>query len=211
MLKKEDKIFKISNIIFTVIIVLSLLSILSLLFTGYKNVEGRTKIDYFVNLVLLLMYLVSSILILYISNKKINFYKNEYSIPRKIFNLFVLISCLSIVMMFTTIILSKVFLNIFSWYSLLTILLGYIPIYVITYIEVDKDKLLSIDNDKKTNIGNLIIILLLMNYSINVIILMLQMIFEINDIMITLPSVCISFIWIFIILVAYNLINKKHK
>lgn len=211
MLKKEDKIFKISNIFFIVIIVLSSISLLSLLFTGYKSIEGRTKVDYYVNLVLLLMYLISSVLILYLTNKKIDYYKKEYSMPRKIFNLFVLISCLSIVMMFTTLILSKIFLNIFSWYSLLTIIFGYIPIYVISYIVVDKDNLLSINNDKKTNIGNLIVIFLLMNYSLNVIILLLQMIFEVNDIMLTLPSICISFIWIFVVLVAYNLINKKHK
>lgn len=210
MLKKEDKIFKISNIFFIVIIVLSSLSILSLLFTGYKDIETRTKVDYFANLALLSMYLLASLIILYISNKKIDFYKKEYSTPRKIFNLFFLVSCLSIVMMFTTIILTKVFLHTFSWYSLLTILLGYIPIYLISYIQVDKNKLLSKEVNK-TNIGNLIVILLFMNYSLNIIIIMLQMVFEVNDIMLTLPNICISFIWIFVILIAYNLINRKHK
>ena len=209
MFKKSDKVFKISNIFFVFVAVMSLLSLLSLLISGYKEVEGSTISTYYINISMFITYLLSSIIILYISNKKIEFYKDDYPLSRKIFNIFFLILCLSIVVMLSTIIFSKIFLNIFSMYSLLSVVFGYIPIYAVSYYIINKNELLTINNDKKTNIGNLIILFLLMNYSLNVIVLVFQMIFEINDIMVIISSLCISFIWIFIVLIAYNLINKK--
>ena len=84
MFKKSDKVFKISNIFFVFVAVMSLLSLLSLLISGYKEVEGSTISTYYINISMFITYLLSSIIILYISNKKIEFYKDDYPLSRKI-------------------------------------------------------------------------------------------------------------------------------
>ena len=209
MLKNKNRVTKISNILFITMFVLSLFSIISLITTGYVDVEGRTKKDFILNLAMMIVYFISSGLILYITNKKINLYKDEYSISRQVFNLFVVISSMSIILMISTTIISYFLTNKFSFYTLLSILFGYIPVYVYSYIIVSKTDILSKENDKKINISNLLVIFLLMNYSINFIVFIFQMIFEVNEIMVILPNMCFALIWICIVFIAYKLINRK--
>ena len=106
MLKNKNRVTKISNILFLTMFVLSLFSIISLITTGYVDVEGRTKKDFILNLAMMIVYFISSGLILYITNKKINLYKDEYSISRQVFNLFVVISSMSIILMIGTTIIT---------------------------------------------------------------------------------------------------------
>ena len=208
MFRTKDKVKKISNIFFFSILVLSVISIVSLIATG-PNVEGRTEKDFYINLIMLIVYFLTTCGILYSTNKLIEIYKDEYPTSRKVYNLFVCISAMSIVIMFCSLIVTYVYMSTFSVYSLLCIFLGYIPIYVVATYIVSKGKILNKENDSNKNIMNLIAVIIIMNYAINAVVLVLQMLFDATDIIIILPNLCWAFIWIFIVLVAYKLVNKE--
>lgn len=206
MFKGKNKVTKISNVIFLVFAMLASLSLLSMILNAQKDM---TKVDLHSNMVLMVIYIVVSIIVLWITNKKINLYKDEYSVSRQVFNLFILVSIMSAILMLSINILSYIFYKKFSWYSLLLELICFVPIYLVAYKEVAKDKLLNIDNSKKVNICNLVIIILLMNYSSIVLSTLLQMLFNAVDVIVAVKNICISFIWISIVLIAYKLINKE--
>jgi len=208
MFKNKNKFAKASNILFLVFLVLSLLSIVNLLSSGYSNSE-MSKTDYYINLSLMMVYLLMSSLILWITNKKVDLYKEEYPTTRKIFNLFICIYSLSIMLMLATLIINYIFNGSFSLFTLLSIIFGYIFVFTYAYIIVSKGKLLNKENSEKLNVGNLIIIYLFINYSSNIIILILQMIFNINDTILIVRSLLISLIWICVIMISYKLLNKS--
>lgn len=208
MFKTKDKVKKVSNVFFFSILILSVISIISLITTG-PNVGGRTEKDFYVNLIMLIVYFFTACVILYSTNKLVEIYKDEYPISRKIYNLFVCISIMSIIIMFCSLVLTYIYMSKFSLYSLLCIFLGYVPIYVGATYVVSKGKILNKENDSNKNIMNLIAIIIIMNYAINAVVLVLQMLFDITDIVIILPNLCWAFIWIFVVLVAYKLVNKE--
>ena len=98
-----------------------------------------------------------------------------------------------------------------SVYSLLVSLLGYIPVFIGGYLVTNNGKLLNFENDKRTNATNAIIIFIFMDYALNVVTCMLQMIFNVGDIAILVGNLCLSFIWMCVILIAYMLLNKKTR
>lgn len=205
MFKDKNKVTKISNAIFLIFAALASLSLLSMILNAPKEL---TKADLHSNMILMVIYIVFSTVILWITNKKINLYKEEYSVSRQIFNLFILVSIMSAMLMLSINILSYIFYKRFSWYSLILELFCFVPIYIITYKVVSKDKLLNINNSRKINICNLVIIILLMNYSSIVLSTLLQMLFNTIDVVVAIKNICISFIWISVILIAHKLINK---
>ena len=205
MFKGKNKVTKISNTIFLIFVMLASLSLLSMILNAPKDVA---KVDLHSNMILMGIYVVFSVIILWITNKKIDLYKDEYSVSRQVFNLFLLVSIMSAILMLGVNVLSYVFYKKFSWYSLILELFCFIPIYLIAYMEVSKDKLLNINNSKKVNICNLVIIILLMNYSSIVLSSLLQMLFNSVDVIIAIKNICISLIWIAIVLIAHKLINK---
>jgi hypothetical protein len=205
MFKGKNKVTKISNTIFLIFVMLASLSLLSMFLNAPKDVA---KVDLHSNMILMGIYVVFSVIILWITNKKIDLYKDEYSVSRQVFNLFLLVSIMSAILMLGVNVLSYVFYKKFSWYSLILELFCFIPIYLIAYMEVSKDKLLNINNSKKVNICNLVIIILLMNYSSIVLSSLLQMLFNSVDVIIAIKNICISLIWIAIVLIAHKLINK---
>ena len=207
MLKTKNEFLKISNIIFIVLGSLSLTSILSMIIRG-NNTENFSKEAFYIDLIMMIMYTLLSILILWLTNKKIDLYNEEYPKARKVFNIFVCFSSMSIILMLMTNILAYIFYKNFSLYSLLCILLGYIPVYIYAYIIVGKGKILNTNNSKKVNIINLIVILLLINYTSNIIILILQMIFSINDVVLVFREIILSLIFVLLIIISYKLTNK---
>ena len=209
MLKTNNKYLKISNIIFIVLSCMSLVSIVTALVKGYKDIEGMTAEMYYTDIIILSMYIVLSAIILWITNKKVDLYAEEYPKSRKIFNIFFILSCMSVALMIVTGIISIVLKKDNSVYSLLCVILGYIPTYSYAYYVVSKGSILSKDNSKRTNIFNFIAIILLINYASNIITLLLQIIFNINDIVLVVKEILLSFIFAFFILIAYKIINMK--
>ena len=78
MLKNKNEVTKISNIFFIAIGFMSFLSLMTLIFGGADRVDGFNKNDYNYNLIMMAIYTVLSVLTLYITNKKVNVYKDEY-------------------------------------------------------------------------------------------------------------------------------------
>lgn len=208
MLKQKNESMKISNIFFLVMGGLSFLSVISLLLRGVEGIEGSSS-DYYFNVIMLLIYSITALLILLFTNKVDVLYKNEFPISRRLFNLFVMISIMSMVITISSNVLSYFFYGNFSLYSLLIVLVGYIPSYVVSYKQVSKGKLLSSDNDAKINVTNFLVIYLLMQYYINVVAIIAQMLFKMAEITTLISSLCFALIWIVIVVIAYRLINKK--
>lgn len=209
MIRNKNEVTKISNIFFIAIGFMSFLSLMSLIFGGVEGIDGFSKNDYYYNIIMMAIYTVLSVLTLYITNKKVNVYKDEYPVSRRVFNLFIVISIMSLLITFTSNIFTLIFYNTFSWPALITLVFGYIPAYAFAIKEVSKGKMLSKDNETKVNIANLVIIYLLMNYYVNAIMIISQMIFKTNEIITLIGGLCFSIIWICIVMISYKLINKK--
>lgn len=211
MFKDKNEVTKISNIFLIVIGLMSILSILTLLSSGVDGIEGYSENDYYFNLIMMIVYTLLSGIILFITNKKLTIYKDEYPLSRRVFNLFIVISVMSALITLSANILSYFFYDNFSWHSLVVLIIGYIPAYIIANKEVSKGELLSNNNEQKINVANLLITYLLMNYYVNVITILSQMIFKLNEITTLIGALCWSFIWIIVIIISYRLINKKEE
>ena len=211
MLKNKNEVTKISNMFFIAIGFMSFLSLITLIFGGVDSVEGFNKNDYNYNLIMMAIYTVLSLLTIYITNKKVNVYKDEYPVSRRVFNLFIAISIMRVIITFTSNILNIFFYDTFSWTTLITLVFGYIPAYLFAIKQVSKGELLSKDNEQKVNIANLVIIYLLMNYYVNAIMIISQMIFKTSEIITLVGGLCFSIIWICVVMISYKLINKKEE
>ena len=211
MIRNKNEATKISNIFFIAIGFMSFLSLMSLIFGGVEGIDGFNKNDYNYNIIMMAIYTALSVLTLYITNKKINIYKDEYPVSRRIFNLFIAISIMSVIITFTSNILTIFFYDTFSWPALITLILGYIPAYTLAIKQVSKGELLSKDNEQKVNIANLVIIYLLMNYYVNAIMILSQMIFKTGEIITLIGGLCFSIIWMCVVMISYKLINKKEE
>lgn len=211
MFKNKNEITKISNVLFISLFGLSILSIISFLFGGAGSIEGFSKSDYYFNIVMLAIYSIASFIVLFLTNKKVDLYKDEYPLSRRIFNLFIVLLVMSMVITLSAEIFNYVFYKKFSWYSVITLIIGYVPSCLVAIKEVSKGKLLSISNEKKINVANLLIIYLLMNYYLNSVMIIFKMLFKMDEITTLIPGLCWSFIWIAVIVISYRLINKKEE
>lgn len=207
MFKNKNRITKVSNAIFLTIIVLASVSLISLI----SNTGDIPRADLYSNMILMGLYILFSAIVLFITNKKIDLYKDEYSTSRHIFNLFTILSCMSIVLMICISILSNIFYEKVLLYPIIIESILFAIIYLIAYKEVSKDKLLNKNNEKKINISNILVVILLINYTSAIVATILQMLFNMVDIVPALKDICISLIWIAVVLIAYKLINEKHK
>lgn len=211
MFKNKNEVKKISNILFISLFGLSILSIISLIFGGVDSIEGFSKNDYYFNLVMLIIYSIASFIVLFLTNKKMDLYKDEYPLSRRIFNLFITLLVMSMVITLSAEIFNYVFYKKFSWYSVITLIIGYVPSCLLAIKEVSKGKLLSTSNEKKINVANLLIIYLLMNYYLNSVSIIFKMIFKMDEITTLISGLCWSFIWIVVIVISYRLINNKEE
>ena len=118
---------------------------------------------------------------------------------------------MSMVITLSAEVFNYVFYNKFSWYSVITLIIGYVPSCLVAIKEVSKGKLLSTSNEKKINVANLLIIYLLMNYYLNSVMIIFKMIFKMDEMTTLIGGLCWSFIWIAVIVISYRLINKKEE
>lgn len=210
MIKKifnaDNKTAKVSNYFFFTLMIFSLMLILKLIVS--KSVTGD---DFIMNLVMYIVYFVFSGLILYLTNTTMKIYSNEYPTSRNVLNLIFMIYTLGVVLLLTTLILNYLLKDNLSVYSLMVTLIGYIPVFIGGYLVTNNEKLLKRQNDKRTNVTNAIIIFIFMDYALNVVTCMLQMIFNVGDIAILVGNLCLSFIWMCVIVLAYMLLNKKTR
>ena len=211
MFKNKNEVTKISNILFITLFGLSILSIISFIFGGTDSIEGFSKSDYYFNIVMLAIYSIASFIVLFLTNKKVDLYKDEYPLSRRIFNLFIVLLVMSMAITLSAEVFNYVFYKKFSWYSVITLIIGYVPSCLVAIKEVSKGKLLSISNEKKINVANLLIIYLLMNYYLNSVMIIFKMLFKMDEITTLIPGLCWSFIWIAVIVISYRLINKKEE
>ena len=211
MFKNKNEVTKISNVLFISLFGLSILSIISFLFGNAGSIEGFSKSDYYFNLVMLVIYSIASFIVLFLTNKKVDLYKDEYPLSRRIFNLFMSLLVMSMVITLSAEIFNYVFYKKFSWYSVITLIIGYVPSCLVAIKEVSKGKLLSTSNEKKINVANLLIIYLLMNYYLYSVVIIFKMIFKMDEITTLIGGLCLTLIWIAVIVISYRLINKKEE
>lgn len=211
MFKNKNEVTKISDVLFISLFGLSILSIISFLFGGEGSITVSSKNDYYFNIVMLVIYSIASFIVLFLTNKKVDLYKDEYPLSRRIFNLFIVLLVMSMAITLSAEMFNYVFYKEFSWYSVITLIIGYVPSCLVAIKEVSKGKLLSTSNEKKINVANLLIIYLLMNYYLNSVLIIFKMIFKMEEITTLISGLCWSFIWIAVIVISYRLINKKEE
>ncbi len=211
MFKDKNIVTKISNGILIVIFFLSLWSSLSIVSNLIKGtvVEGYTISEYLYYAVQIFVYLILSGISLLILNKKVNLYKDEYPLSRQIFNLFLLLSTIGMIVTISSLIVEHFIYNKFSFYVLTSILVGYLPIFVLGFIYVNKGEILSINNSKRTNIINSMVLYLLMTYTLNIILIVLQLLFKLKNFNNIFRDLIISIVGLVIVFVAYKLMNKN--
>jgi len=215
MFKNKNRVTKISNGILLVMFIMSSLSCISLisnLISGnIPEIEGYTEKDCLFDSVVMIVYSIVTGVTLLLLNKKVNLYKEEYALSRQIFNLFIVLSLVSSIIVITSVISTYFVYNEFSLYNLSLVLFGYLPAYIISYFYVKNKDFLSEKNSKKTNVVNFLVIYMIITYSINVVSLMLQLILKLNDVILIIQNICISFIWICVVLIAYKMLNRDNK
>lgn len=216
MFKNKNKVTKISNAVLLMFFVLSLLSCFSLIYSALTgnvtSIEGYTKENYLYDTILMGVYMIVSGILLILLNKKFNIYKDEYPISKQLFNLLIVMGLFSTFILLSGIVIEYFVFNKFSIVPLLTVLFGYFPVYIISFIYVKNNEYFSVDNSTKTNVVNFIIIYLLMKYVINIILIIFELIFKTEDVMVLVKNLILTLIFLFAILLAKKLFDKdKNK
>jgi len=196
MFKNKNLVTKISNGILLamfIVITLSGISILVSLLTNKIDIVGTTTNDYLYYAIMALIYSVSLGISIFLLNKKINFYKDEYPVSRQVFNLFFVLGVISSILSIFAIIVSYVIYKEFYLYNVLITFVEF-GILMSAYKYVSKETILNIKNSKKNNIVNLIILFLLIQYTNGIIRAILQLIFKINETPILVKYIIIN-IW----------------
>lgn len=214
MFKNKNKVTKISNGILILMFILSLLSAVSVigsLMSGNTSaIEGYKVADYWYNGILMIVYVIVVGITVLLLNKKVDLYKDEYPVSKQAFNLFIVLSIVSLVITFFGVIVSYYVYKTFSFYSILSVFIAYLPTYLIAFMYVNKNEYFSKENSKGTNFINFVILYLLMTYTINLILLLLQMIFEKENVGLIIQNIVISLIWIVVVMLANKLIKIKN-
>lgn len=213
MFKNKNKITIISNAILLMFFVLSLVSCFSLI-TGSLNgtvasVEGYTRENFLYDTILMVIYVIVSGTLLILLNKKFNIYKDEYPISRQLFNLFIVLGLFSAIILLSGVVIEYFIFNKLNIIPLLTVIFGYFPVYITSYIFVLKKEYFSTLNSKKVNAVNFIVIYLLMKYIINIVLLIFELIFKTDDVMLLIKNLILTLIFLFAILLAQKLFNKE--
>lgn len=211
MFKNKNEVNKISNCFLLFIIVCSIISIISFIFGDTSELKdlGYTSKDITYSIISMSIYFILSFVALFITNKNKKIYSDEYTVTRRLFNFFMIMSIISLVLSFILNIMNLYFYDSFSYVSFCTIIFGYLPAHYFAIRIVSKENLFKIGNEKKVNIANLVIIILLINYYVNLISIIFSIIFNIQEFSSLLISLITSIVWIIVILISYKLINKK--
>lgn len=208
MFKNKNNVEKFSNFILLVMVILSVLSLLMLLFNGYDT-ELSTHDEYINSIAMNIIYAVIGGAMLLVTNKFISLYKNEYATSRRVFNLLLTLSLYSILVEIFLCVTEYIIFDNLNLIVVLSILLGNIVSYIVAFKVINKGKLLSTDNDTKTNATNFAVIYLLIEYYIGLVVILLNISFGVGDIIILLKKLCLSLIFICVILMAYKMSNEN--
>ncbi|HOP66060.1 MAG TPA: hypothetical protein PLX66_03505, partial [Bacilli bacterium] len=95
----------------------------------------------------------------------------------------------------------------FSFYTLLTVIIE-AGVFILTYIYMLKEKLINKTNSKKTNVINLVIVILLLEYIVGIVDLLLGLIFKVNEMADIVNNLIIYAVGTCIVLIAYKLFNN---
>lgn len=214
MFKNRNRMTKISNAFLLTILVLSLISVVSIagnVFFDATPIEGYTKTDYLFNFIMMLIYSVFATISIVILNLKIDLYKDEYTMSKQLFNLLFVFAMLSTIINFGGIITTYFIYKEFSLITLLGIIFGYLLIYIVAFIYINRHEYLSKDNSTKTNVINFIVLFLLMQYASSIINILLKLMFNNGKLNDNLKSLGISIIMVSLIIIAYKLINRNNE
>lgn len=212
MFKNKNGVAKVSNFFLIFMIVCCFLPIISLVFGDISELKeiGYSKNDIAYSIISTSLCLILSLIALLITNKK-KIYSDEYPTTRCVFNFFMVVSIISLILSFILNILNLYFYKSFSWVVFFTLIFGdSIGYYLATKI-VSKDNLFKKSNEAKVNIANLVIIILLINYYVNFVSIIFSIIFNTEKILSLLVSLITSLAWIIVIIISYKLINKKNE
>lgn len=210
MFKNKNAVAKISNFFLIFMIVCCFLPIISLAFGDISELKevGYSQNDITYSIISTSLCLILSLIGLFITNKK-KIYNDEYPITRCVFNFFVVVSIISLILSFILNILNLYFYKSFSWVVFFTLIFGDSIGYYLAIRFVDKDNLFKKSNEIKVNIANLVIVILLINYYVEAISIIFSIIFGTEKILTLLISLITSLVWIVVIVISYKLINKK--
>ncbi len=210
MFKNKNGVAKISNFFLIFMIVCCFLPIISLVFGDISELKevGYSQNDITYSIISTSLCLILSLIGLVITNKK-KIYNDEYPTTRCVFNFYVVVSIISLILSFILNILNLYFYKSFSWVVFFTLIFGDLIGYYLAVRFVDKDNLFKKSNETKVNIANLVIVILLINYYVEAISIIFSMIFGTEKILTLLISLATSLIWIVVIVISYKLINKK--
>ena len=214
MIQSKNKVEKCSNTLIIVFMALYLLSGLSLgvsLLTGnFAEIKEYTKIDcIYDTLNSIIAFAIMGIGLIILNSDKVDLYSNEYATSKQAFNLFFTFNILGAFLELFSMILKYFLYKEFSLYALVVLLVANVPVYILSYLFIRNHNVLSKDNDKRTNIVNLIIVYLLMSGACNIITLLITFIFGKIEFLPFIEREAITIVSAFIILVAYRLTNQQ--
>ena len=227
MFKNKNKFNRVFNYILIMFGTISLMSFLIFIKEGYSPNYTFSYNEYVSGIVIYFVYSITSFLMLFLVNNKFNFFDEKYPLSRKLFNSFICIEIINIVLLLSEFITSCLLGNNIQWHYLFFINLGYhysvvlgsekyypkfgyIPAIAVGHIAANNGKYLSNKNSKKINVVNFFVIYLIMSYYINIINSIFQLIFRVDDSIKLLSNIGILLMWVGIVLIAYKIINKNN-
>ena len=210
MFKNKNKFNRVFNYILIMFGTISLMSFLIFIKEGYSPNYTFSYNEYVSGTVIYFVYSITSFLMLFLVNNKFNFFDEKYPLSRKLFNSFICIEIINIVLLLSEFITGCLLGNNIQWHYLFFIIFGYITAIVIGYIAANNGKYLSNKNYKKINVVNFFVIYLIMSYYINIINSIFQLIFRVDDSIKLLSNIGILLMWVGIVLIAYKIINKNN-
>lgn len=212
MFKNKNKVTKFSNFLFIFIFLVSVMGVISFSMNLSKGsfLTGYTRNDYIYNLVSSIVYLLMSGMILFLLNKKIDLYKDEYPLSKQIFNVINAVMVLELLTSLLSLISGQFIYNKFSFYGLFGYIFGLV-IIIGSYLYSEKTNMLNMENDKKTNIVNFIVIILFREYVYDFVITILQLIFKQDKVLSITKNMILYLIGMCVVFLAYKLFEKSRS
>lgn len=212
MFKNKNRVTKFSNFLFIFIFLVSVMGAINFAIDLSKGsfLTGYTRSDYIYNLVSSIAYSLISGIILFLSNKKMDLYKDEYPLTKQIFNVINIVMVFALVTSLISLISGQFIYNKFSFYALFGYLFGLV-IIIGSYFYAEKLNMLNMENDKKTNIVNFIVIILFREYVYDFIVTILQLIFKQGKVLSVTKNMILYLIGMCVVFLAYKLFEKSRS
>ena len=212
MFKNKNKVTKFSNFLFIFIFLVSVMGAINFGMDLSKGsfLSGYTRTDYIYNLVSSIVYSLIGGAVLFLLNKKIDLYKYEYPLSKQIFNVVNIVMVFALITSLLTLISGQFIYNKFSFYGLFGYLFGLV-IIIGSYLYSEKTNMLNMENDKKTNIVNFIVIILFREYVYDFVITILQLIFKQGKVLNITKNMILYLVGMCVVFLAYKLFEKSRS